>query len=387
VDDIWVDCDVFDDGMDNDSCPTTFLGLTGRPIGATERVFDEGKFCVGGDSDGLPCTDIKSHSDCPPGAFIPPDPNNEGRCLQLSHTNIDAAGPVPPGPVFQLNMPLTGGSVIDCGAVDPHTGLAECTCEITGIQGVDLNPTIGFICFEPIPGCPPGLIDCDGGIPLDTELLTDHHIEPQGCGLGLNDPNRFPIDDDPNLPGVGNAECAWLCQEYCEELPGNFEYLLSSCEGYCFGGDRADRMCTVGSECPGGVCTGPEGAPHVNHCQCQCIEIGGNPSRPGGYYCLSGLRIVVEQNGPCDGFDVSSIVGTRCGTNATERARASILNTNLFGWTFSRGPSMGVPFDSCNLLTVGESRGSTAVGHRIFHDGGGTLDQISTSTTKTIPKE
>jgi hypothetical protein len=374
-----------------DALSTDCLVVTGARIGYTLNEFKDERFCVGGDNDGLPCTDTTGHSDCPPGASIPYDPNNDARCLQLGFSNINVAGPPPDDPpierdrpIYILSLPLTGGSSIECGPVDPVTGTAECMCQITGIEGADAG-VVGFVCFEPVTDCNPGLIDCDGGTPLDADLFTDHDIGL--CGLGVNDPN-FPADDpgDPNTPGVGNSECEWLCRDYCAALPGNYDYFVSGCEGYCSGGDRPDRICDLDVECQGGSCTGNEPVNHENHCQCQCLEIGGNPARPGGFFCETGLRIVVENEGPCDyktnPTEPKSIVGSRCGTNTTETATASIENTNLIvGYSYTLPPVMGIPLDSCNSLAYGTSGGSTQVGHRIFHDGSGTGDQISISTT------
>ncbi|MFQ5515415.1 MAG: hypothetical protein ACE5FG_13405 [Myxococcota bacterium] len=362
------DCDLFDDGQSNTSCPTTFLGYSGRRIGTHERVFDEEKFCVGGDLDGQPCTDAGPVADhrgqCPPG---PPS----ARCLQRSFAANNYVGSLP-----LFTLPLNGGSILDCGPVDPQTGVAECSSELTGVEAVEL-PVIGFVCFEPTSGCPKGFIDCDGGTPANPDLVATHTAgEGVFCGFG----------DDPNdlvHPGTGNAECESQCRSFCTALPGQHELFVSGCEGYCEDGPNKDRRCTLDLECPGSNCTGEDPVEHRRTCQCQCLEIGGTPARSGGLLTFVGVRIVVEQDAPCDGLDVTSIVGTRCGTSTTETASARIVNANLRLESVEPPPLTGSPAD-CNRLALGEGRTAVLVGHRIFLSTA-LGDQLSETTAHTLP--
>jgi hypothetical protein len=353
VDDIWADCDLFDDGADNDSCPTTFLGLTGKPIGLRLNRFDDDRWCVGGPDDGEPCTDaIAPFSDCTP----------PGSCIQdarFAHT----------WRVGSLTTPLTGVTQNDCGTVDPQSGVAECFSWIENIEGFMING-IGYICFVTDPNCPAGFIDCDGGRPADLWRLADHEIGL--CGLGTNDPN-FPADDpnDPNTPGIGNAECDWLCDAYCADLDGDFENHIADCEGYCSGGPREDHLCTNDSDCPDSGCAGGEPVVHRNKCHCHCTEVAGNASRPGALMTRTNVALIVEVDGPCDGLDITQIGNPECGFNSSERSNSQILNANLMdpNATISVPEEFGSP-TNCNKMAAGDSTNFRLVGHRTFIDTG-----------------
>ena len=350
VDDIWVDCDLFDDEADNDSCPTTFLGLTGKPIGLRLNRFDDDRWCVGGPADGEPCTDAIFHSDCTPGKCI-----QDGR---FAHT----------WRLGSITTPLTGNTRNDCGPVDPQTGVADCFSFIESIEPFDIAG-IGFICFVTDPNCPAGFVDCDGGRPADLVRVANHEIGL--CGLGTNDPN-FPADDpnDPNTPGIGNAECEWLCDTYCADLDGDYENIIADCEGYCTGGPKEGYPCKNDfPDCPDSGCGGGEPVAHPNKCQCHCQEVAGNPSRPGTLLTRTNVALIIEVDEPCDSLDIKQIGNPECGFNSSERSNSHILNANLL----DPNAIISVPKErssptNCNKMAAGESTKVRLVGHRTFID-------------------
>jgi hypothetical protein len=361
-------CDEFD-GDPNGSCSTTWLGFTGKPIGYHRKPFDVRKFCVGGTNDPNACED---HGDCPPGW---PD----ARCTPLANFLITTAFDPP---FRQLGpFPLIGHTSTDCGVVDPSTGVATCDCVLEDVEPV-LLPSVGFLCFQAISDCPSGQIDCDGGTPMDIDMISNHDV-----GEDLQDPNLLDLGlfcgaPDPN---TGNQQCEAACEVYCAGLepPGSYTLLVSDCNGYCQGGPNEDLPCDSNEECPDSSCSGPDpsASVHSGECQCQCVQVGGNPSGAGGMYCQVGVKIVVESAAPCDGTDVTSVVGERCSLVTTERAHSVILNANRqIGTEISGGVMTGIRPD-CDELAADEAVIST-VGHRIFLDSDIT-DQESATTSMT----
>jgi hypothetical protein len=195
------DCDLFDDASPNGSCPTTFLGLTGKPIGYHSKPFDVRPFCVGGDNDGKACT---LDTQCPPG-------RPEARCAPRANFTLTTQH------LFRVTFPLAGHTSTDCGVVDPNTGVATCQCVLRDVEPVQVGG-IGFVCFEPFPDCPTGLIDCDGGTPMDISMTSDHNI---GLTLQLQDPNLLDLGIYCGFFApytYGNQQCEAACEVYCAGL-------------------------------------------------------------------------------------------------------------------------------------------------------------------------
>jgi hypothetical protein len=365
IDSLNRDCDLFDDELDNGSCPTTFLGFTGKAIGYHAKAFDVREFCKGGTKDGEACED---DGDCPPGR---PD----ARCAPLASIELTTQA------IHKLTFPLAGHTATDCGVVDPNTGVATCQCMLLDVEPVEIGP-IGFVCFETFPDCPAGLIDCDGGTPMDVEMISDHDI-----GLTLQDPNLLDLGiycgfSDPNS-GTANQQCEAACEVYCAGLPGNYSLFVSDCEGFCQGGENENQICDFDEDCPGSSCAGKDPVTHRWKCHCQCAQVGGNPSGPGGMYCQTGTSVVVEAEEPCDGLDITSVVGRRCALVSTESAHSVILNADdQEEHTVDGGALTGIR-PNCSQMAGGHAVIST-VGHRIFQDTDmGDQESATTSMTGT----
>lgn len=299
-------------------------------------TLDEAAFCQGGSNDGQPCSDTATHGDCPPGA---PD----ARCIANStwtFNDFDSA------PLF--TWPFGGQVTVECGQIDPVTGKDACACNVLNLEPVNLSPLIGWACFGPAL-CSAGEIDCNGGEPLDTELIQDHRIG--NCGL--------------TFPAIGNSECADQCASYCDGLPGSFTVYDSSCEGYCQGGANADETCTFDVDCPGGTCAGGEPVAHGNKCNCQCLQVGGGASRASGFTCDLGVRITIENNLPCDGLDVRTVWGDVCIPLTTETAKGTLLDSNIGGPPIT-GELVGTPL-SCPAMATDVS-GLVLGGNLSFFD-------------------
>jgi len=119
ADGLEVDCDLFDDGTANDTCPP-FV------IGAQTCTFDE-----------------------------------------FSGFLFDTS-------VGFLNGALAGTATIACGNVDPVTGSAACQCGLGTVEPVEVDG--GFACIRPAEGCALGEVSCDGGNSLDYSIEADHDI-------------------------------------------------------------------------------------------------------------------------------------------------------------------------------------------------------------------
>jgi hypothetical protein len=249
-----------------------------------------------------------------------------------------------------LTLPLSGHVEIACGTVDPNTGKAPCSCEIIELDGVFVSG-IGAVCLgSDAEACALGEMDCDGGNALDTEMIHDHNV---GAAAKELDPNQFPLEFcgfvDPNN---GNGECEAMCNVYCADLPGSFAYFNSGCEGFCVEGPRDGLPCTFDLDCPDGSCPGSDPVAHRNKCNCNCVEIGGIPSRPGTLQCNVRAGLVIEQELPCDGNDVSITTVQLCVPFTTETTTGEVLQANLGTGTIGPLNSLGTPA-SCTALAAG----------------------------------
>jgi hypothetical protein len=190
MDNINVDCDVFDDGVSNFTCPGDVINHGGHK-------------CV-------------------------IDPSSSS--LRI----ITQTVPLPP-------LTPSGAIDIGCGPEDPGTGKAACDCELQSLDPIEITG-IGFVCFtpgNPNDPCPTGEIDCDGGNALDVVMDSDHNIGSctgnVGCAAqcaaycaparvfnsacegfcvgGLNDGN--PCTDDSECPG-GSCPGTLLHEPTCQ---------------------------------------------------------------------------------------------------------------------------------------------------------------------------
>jgi cysteine-rich repeat protein len=361
IDGLRRNCDEFDDGVRNGSCRCgdgnldpgeicddgnrddgdgcSAICVLEGPIGTHICTLGADTFCVGGDRDGEPCEDPVLHTDCPPG---PPT----ARCIQESHIvlHTELSSPL-------LTLPLSGNVEIACGVVDPNTGKASCSCELMVLDGVFV-PGIGAVCFKSdAQACALGEMECDGGNVLDTEMIHDHSIGL--CGVF-----------DPNNP---NAECEAMCNVHCASLPGSFAYFNSGCEGSCVEGPRDGLPCTFDLDCPDGSCPGGDPVAHVDQCNCNCVEIGGIPSRPGTLQCNVRAGLVIERELPCDGNDVSITTVQLCVPFTTERATGAVLQANFGTETIGPLSSLGTPA-SCAALAADVTTALEVVASMSFID-------------------
>ena len=340
-------------------------------IGKFRVDHDSQGFCVGSDPNGRPyvnhpCFDPETHSDCPPGPNLV-DPDKGGRCLEVSNAKLNTAFGTP-----AISIPLRGEFEFDCGVIDPVTGKANCICEIISLEPTNL-PGIGFVCFQTFSGCPAGEVDCDGGNAIDVSVISSHDIGAEVLTPG--DPNGFLVPFCGLIDPVrGNQECAEMCDAFCGNLEPKGEYstILAACEGYCTSGSNTDEFCDFDSDCILGSCAGGDPVVHSNVCGCDCLRIGGDtPSRPGGLACQAGLRIIVEQQAPCDGLDNFIDLPPKCVPLTTEASFSVIENSNAqFGTTVPKlGGRLleGVPAD-CERLKNADASGVLLVGEANFFD-------------------
>jgi hypothetical protein len=264
------------------------------------------------------------------------DPNWSGGSSMLISAQ---ALPLPP-------FSISGSLDLSCGAIDPWTGKAVCECTLQELEPIQLIG-IGFFCFTPGSGCTTGEIDCDGGNASDVGMEFDHNIG--SC--------------------ADNPDCEAQCTVHCAGL--GMQIFDSGCEGFCKGGALDGQPCTVESECPGGVCNGRNGLPHGSICQCGCIDIGGNPSRPGGLQCNLNLNFDIETDLPCGDGDVLIAFGTRCVPLTSEASMFVIHNTNnVLGKDFPPGPPWwwsGAPI-ACEDLAASATTSLNLTGAMDFLD-------------------
>jgi hypothetical protein len=387
-------CDSFDDGVLNGSCPGCGNEVVEPGIGEAcdppESACGEGgvcssdctscdvfqpitvptnaeSFCKGFDPNGNPypdrddpsavtCSDTGGHSDCPPGPTIG-DPNSSARCIATSGAAMNTALGTP-----AITFPLDGDFTLDCGPVDPNTGEAVCSCEIEGLLPATL-PGIGFVClnFVPTEDCTPGRIDCDGGSGRDVTTITDHSV---GADVMLLDPN-FTLPFCGYLdPNDANPECDRMCDTYCASLEpaGSYRTILAACEGFCQGGDREDLPCDTDVDCPFSSCAGGEGVPHEYHCGCDCLQVGGDPSRAGALNCEVGVQISVENAAPCNEGEITIYLLPKCIPVSSEFGTGIILDANLNYGTSVGGRELFGVQGKCSDVANGVLTGLTLVG-------------------------
>ena len=362
LDGLTRDCDVFDDNLANFTCPPA-----SEPMGPHLSVLDPAAFCEGGANDGNACGDPLTSTDCTGGTCV----------AAASHSGILNTDGV------DLKFLLDGTTTIDCGPIDPNTGISVCQCNIVGIIGQDISP-IGAICFEALPDfCPPGIIDCDGGTPLDQQLIANHDV---GDIVVALDPNQFFAGPFCNLPdpNQGNQQCGAMCEVYCASLGPDFEVHVSDCEGYCQSGPDEDEACVLHADCTDGGCAGGSlASPHAGVCSCFCLAAGiGSPSRPGGLQCQTGLQTTIELELPCDGTDVDIVLQRACIPVTTETAMATAFNVNAEldpNATFDGITLLGDPGGGCSTLSLSVTSGSKLVGHTTNWD-----SSIGDVITRTI---
>jgi hypothetical protein len=316
-------------------------------IGTPSCEFDPRSWCIGGSSDGEPCTDGLANSDCP----------GNGNC-QSNSSLFSTIAASSPNPLF--DTPTTARMEYTIGTPDPVTGRTSVSCSSPRIDATDFGPIIGIVCQRafPTPWCGlDGVIDCDGGETVDARYEINHDVD--DCGLS-DDPN----ETDPNNL-AGPAECAASCQTHCAGLPGSFRVFNSSCEGYCKLGDKDGLICLNDLDCtvpntdpnfPGaldvlasGECAGGEPVAHANRCQCECKEIDGGPSRPGAFSCEEGVITILESSAPCDDLGISLITKT-CAARGTATFSARFTKAdNNQGVILAPTPRTGSPA-SCRQL-------------------------------------
>jgi hypothetical protein len=199
---------------------------------------------------------------------------------------------------------LAGSVTMDCGTVDPATGTAACSCALGAVDPVEIAGG-RWVCVSPVAGCPAGTLACDGGPSLDALIAADHDIG--AC--------------------TSNTDCATQCGAQCAAAGSSVWH--SGCEGFCAGGTADGTECSSGADCPGGSCNGMIAGAHGNVCQCQCLDLAGEPSRPGGLRCHLGARIRIENDLPCDGADVVVDTGDRCLPLTTEGSQATLVDRDL----------------------------------------------------------
>jgi hypothetical protein len=319
-------------------------------------------FCKGFDPNGQPyvdhpCSDIGTHSDCPPGPDLA-DPNKSARCIAVSGAAMNTAFGTP-----AITFPLDGDFTLDCGPIDPNTGEAVCSCEMVDLLPAEL-PSIGFVClnFVPTEDCTPGILDCDGGSGREVTTITDHDVGPDVIVL---DPNQFGSPfcglDDPNQ---GNPECDRMCDTYCASLEpaGSFRTILSACEGFCQGGPEEDSSCDFDVDCPLSSCAGSNDVPHRWTCGCDCLQVGGDPSRAGALNCEVGVQISVENAPPCNVGEITIYLAPKCIPVSSEQGMGIILDANKnLGTTVGGLVLSGAP-GKCSDVANGVLTGYKLVG-------------------------
>jgi len=374
LDGLFRDCDLFDDGLANGSCPS-FSQSCQHNIEA---------FCVGGSNNGDPCpfsgNDV---ADCgAPGAPTV-------RCVPTSHARLDSATGLP-SVIGGILFELIGGDTYSAGPIDPNDGTGTFTCGLTDPIGLEI-PTIGTACLQEVGGCADGLIDCDGGTALDLDMVHHHDIGPIALGLEPGfltadcrgtDPACF-IAGDPSC--TAHATCADMCDLYCPTLGAGYEVFTSGCEGFCRGGDHDNELCLNDVNCEGagvensGECLGGNPVAHQGECTCDCIKVGsGDPSPAGSFWCQVGIRTVLESASPCDQLDIIQIIGQQCVPRTTE----TITNTVLFAdddESLTINQSDSGSRISCGDLFGGNLSGLAAAGNQTSYDG-----DLGDSATRTI---
>lgn len=205
-----------------------------------------------------------------------------------------------------LSFAANGTLNFSCGTVAPD-GTASCSCDVGSFAPIVI-PAIGDVCVNPAGPCPAGKVDCDGGAPLNTDVVSDHNIG--AC--------------------ASNAACLASCAGVCSGIDAAYSPLLTGCEGFCQGGMNDELACTRDTDCPGGSCVGGEPVGHAGTCNCVCSASGiGAASSPGGLGCNLGVQINVElpSNGVC-GDPVTIVLPPLCAGVTTETSTGILQDAN-----------------------------------------------------------
>jgi hypothetical protein len=210
---------------------------------------------------------------------------------------------------------------------------------------------IGDVCVNPAGPCPAGKIDCDGGAPLDTDVVADHNIG--AC--------------------TSNAGCLASCGTVCSGIGAVYSPLLTGCEGYCQGGANNELVCTRDTDCPGGSCVGGEPVGHVGTCNCVCAAGGiGAAAVPGGLGCNLGVQIDVELPSDGDCLDPDTIkLPALCGPVTTQTSVGVLRDANnTAAKTIPSGGASSVSGTaiSCATLSSSTTTNMNVVGALGFFD-------------------
>lgn len=357
------DCDLFDDGLPNDSCQhycgdgeiDPLLGeecdgsddaacpaacqfdcSCGSYCGDGQHDPELGEECDGGDDAACPGA-CQSDCSCAPGI-------GAHQCTLSSASGLTAHAVLP-----LPSMPLSGAIEVSCGATGP-TGSAPCTCDVQTPFAPISFAGLGWLCIGPPASgaCASGRIDCDGGDPLGVDVNGNRNIG--SC--------------------TSNADCAADCAALCSPQA----VLDAGCEGFCTEGSQSscttDLDCLVAGE---GACNGPDGVGWGNICDCTCVGEGSGPaSTAGDLACNLGLNLTLEPspgNGlACDGADVAVDLGDTCFPLSTQFAGGIVSNGNNLGVEFPPGGFVvgGTPF-SCAALAGGSTSGAVLGGAAVLY--------------------
>jgi hypothetical protein len=253
--------------------------------------------------------------------------------------------------VGTIPLPAVGTVGIGLG------GSAAGRCNIMNIDPVNL-PGVGFVCISPgSANCPTGTVDCQGG-------------SIGGLAVGSNR-NIGQCTSAANCNAQCTAFCANVGQVPLSNHPGG-------CEGFCTG--STPQACTLDTQClpDNGACTGQDGVPAGNICDCTCVEYAlGQPQPAGSVTCNLATNIVTELAAPCGDGDVLINVGDVCVPLTTGAASASFFRFNNVPGDNRLFVSNGTPANSCTSTTSGMGlRGGVG-----FY--GSTLGDLNVGTSLT----
>lgn len=303
-----IDCDLFDDGVDDASCVAYALGA---------------RTC----------------------AFAP------GSQLFIQNSAL---------PLF---LSISGAATVDCGATDAAQA-APCACDLTAVGPIVL-PAIGDFCITPAPGCPSGGIDCDGGPARDVDLAADHNIG--ACASNA----ACAAACDAHCAGLGAAygRQASGCEGYCQggasdDLPCAQD---SDCPGAsCVGGNSVGHAGVCNCICETGGLGLPSGAGHLDcslglqvHIElpsdgdCLDASIETLPPRCVGITTATASGIDHDSDNNMSGLSLpysgpSTISGTAPSCDAIEGG--SLAGTRLVGHTVFFDSTLGDNFARLSLV-------------------------------------
>jgi hypothetical protein len=168
-----MDCDLIDDGADNDSCYAFALG---------------------------------SHT-----------------CTFAAGSELFLRSALP------LSLAITGSATVSCGTTDAAQASA-CSCTLNTV-GPLVVPAIGDFCISPAAGCPAGGIDCDGGPARDVDMNSNHNAG----ACTSNADCAATCDAYCGALGAGYLRRASSCESFCQG--GANDELACTQESDCPGGD------------------------------------------------------------------------------------------------------------------------------------------------------